>query len=97
MNSVTNKTPLAEKQKTKLKKEKQYELNKKRTLIRRQNESNRETKQNEKGQKRQNLIDEDIDIGRFFELATSNKIFINNLNLHEIKNEILQDFTGVLS
>ena len=37
---------------------------------------------------------EDIDIGRFFELATSNNIYVNNLNLHEIKNEILKDYTG---
>ena len=37
---------------------------------------------------------EDIDFGRFFELATSNKIYVNNLNLHEIKNEILQAYTG---
>ena len=37
---------------------------------------------------------DDIDLGRFFELATSNKIYVNNLNLHEIKNEILQDYTG---
>ena len=37
---------------------------------------------------------EDVDIGRFFELATSNKIYVNNLNLHEIKNEVLQGYTG---
>ena len=37
---------------------------------------------------------EDVDIGRFFELATSNKIYVNNLNLHEIKNEILQGYAG---
>ena len=37
---------------------------------------------------------DDIDLGRFFELATSNKIYVNNLNLYEIKNEILQDYTG---
>ena len=47
MNSVTNKTRLAEKLKTKkttnLQKKKQYERNK-RTLIRKQNESNREKK-----------------------------------------------------
>ena len=94
MNSVTNRTRLAEKQKTKVQKKKQYEKNKRRTLIRKQNESNREIKQNEKRQKRQNLIDEDIDLGRFFELATTNKIYVNNLNLHEIKNEILQDYTS---
>ena len=64
---------------------------KRRTLIRTQNESNRKLKENERRQKRQNLIDEDIDLGRFFELATSNKIYVNSLKLHEIKNEILQD------
>ena len=37
---------------------------------------------------------EDIDLGRFFELATSNKIYVNNLNLHEIKNETLQGYIG---
>ena len=57
---------------TKLQKKKQYELNKRRTLIRKRNESNRELKQNERRHKRQNLIDEDIDLGRFFDLAASN-------------------------
>ena len=75
MNSVTNKTRLAEKKKTKIQQKK---------LIRRQNESNREIKRNERRQKRENLV-EDFDLGRFFELATSNKIYVNNLNLHEIK------------
>ena len=85
MNSVTNKTRLTEKKKTKLQKKK---------LIRIQNESNKETKQNERRQKRENLVEEDIDLGRFFELATSNKKYVNNLNLHEIKNKILEDCTG---
>ena len=62
-------------------------------MNRRQNESNREIKRNERRQKRENMVD-DIDLGRFFELATSNKIYVNNLNLHEIKNEFLQDYTG---
>ena len=70
MNSVTNKTRLAEKKKT-----------------------NREIERNERRQKRENMVDV-IDLGRFFELATSDKIYVNNLNLHEIKNEILQDYTG---
>ena len=78
---------------TKLQKKKEYELNKRRKLIRRQNESNREKKQNERRQKRENIVD-DIDLGRFFELATSNNIYVKNLNLHEIKNEILHDYTG---
>ena len=94
MNSVRNGTRLAEKQKTKLQKKKQYEKNKRRTLITKQNESNREIKQNEKRQKIQNLVDEDNDLGRFFKLATSNKLYVNNLDLHEIKNEILHDYTS---
>ena len=28
---------------------------------------------------------EDIDLARFFEIARSNKIYVNNLKLHEIK------------
>ena len=43
--------------------------------------------------KKENIV-EDIDIGRFFELATTNRKYVNGLNLHEIKNEILGDFTG---
>ena len=46
------------------------------------------------GKKRENLVEKDIDLGRFFELATSNKIYVNGLNLHEIKNENLRDYTG---
>ena len=79
-----NKTRLAEKNKTKLQKKK---------LIRKQKESNRKIKQNERRQKRENMVD-DNDLGRIFELATSNKKYVNNLNLNEIKNEILQDYTG---
>ena len=85
MDSVTNGTRLAEKKKAKLQKKK---------LIRRRNESNGIMKQNERQQKRVNLVEEDINLGRFFELATSNKTYVNNLNLHEIKNEILQGYTG---
>ena len=73
---------------------KQYELNKRRILIRKQNESIREIKQMERRQKRQISKDEDFDLGRFSELATSHKIYVNNLNLHENENEILQDYTG---
>ena len=63
-------------------------------MIKKQNESNKETKQIERQQKNEILVEEDIDIVRFFELATSNKIHANNLNLHEIKNEFLQGYTG---
>ena len=59
--------------KTKLQKKKQYELNKRRALIREQNESNKEIKQNERRQKRENTIDGDIDLGKFSELASSEK------------------------
>ena len=66
------------------------ELKKRRTLIRKQNESDKERKQNERRQKRENRTDEDIDIGRFFELATSDKIYFNKLKIkiQEIKCEI---------
>ena len=63
-------------------------------LAENQKESNKETKRNERRQKRETLVEEDIDLGRFFESATSDKINVNNLNLFEIKNEILQDYTG---
>ena len=72
----------------------QLQKTKKKNLTREQNESNKETKQNERRQKRENIAEEDIDLGRFFELATSNKIYVNNLNLHEIKDEILQDYNN---
>ena len=38
---------------------------------------------------------EENDLGSLFELATSNKIYVNKLNLHKIKNEILVEYTGV--
>ena len=60
-------------------------------MIRSQNESNKETKQNERRQKRENMV-EDINIGKFFELATTDRHYVNALNLHEIKNEILEDY-----
>ena len=66
-----NKTQL-QKKKTKLEKKK---------LIRKQNESNKEIRRNERRQKRENIA-EDIDLGRFFELATTNRKHVNGLNLH---------------
>ena len=62
-------------------------------MIRIQNESNKETKQNERRQKRENMV-EDININRFFELATTDREFVNGLNLHEIKNDILENYTS---
>ena len=63
-------------------------------MTRKQNESNKEIKQNERRQKRENMVGEDIDLGRFFELATTIKKIVNGLYLHEIKSEILEDYTG---
>ena len=62
-------------------------------MIRIQNESNKETKQNERRQKRENLV-EDINIDRFFELATTDREYANGLNLHENKNDVLENYTG---
>ena len=62
-------------------------------MIRKQIESNEEIKQNERNQKRENIV-EDFDLGRFIELAASNEIYVNSSNLHEIKNENLQDYTS---
>ena len=47
-----------------------------------------------KENKKENIIDEDIGLGRFFELATTNKKYFNGLKLHESKNEILLDYKG---
>ena len=69
-------------------------MNRRRSLNRKQNKTNGKRKQNERKQKRKISKYEDIDSARFYELATSNKVYVNNLNLHEIKNEILQDCTG---
>ena len=64
-------------------------------MIRKQNGSIKEIKQIERKQKTENIV-EDIDLGRFFEIGSSDKIYVNNINLHENKNESLQDYTGDL-
>ena len=46
---------------------------KRRAWIKNQNESHEEIKQRERKQKRGIIIDEDNDLSRFFELATSDK------------------------
>ena len=63
-------------------------------MISKQRESNKEIEQNERRQKRENLVEKDIDLGSSFELATTNKININGLNLNQIKREILEEYTG---
>ena len=50
-------------------------------------------KQNERKQKRENFLQEDFDLGRFFELATTKQINVNRLILHEIESEILEEYT----
>ena len=67
----------------------------KRDIVRKRNEENRELKQFERLQNRKKAKqEEDIDLGRLFEITTSNKIHVNGLNLHENKIEILLDYTG---
>ena len=39
--------------------------------------------------KKENILDDDIDLVLFCELATTMKKFVNSLNLHEIKSQIL--------
>ena len=85
MNSATNETRLAEKR---------YEINKRKAFITEQNESNKEVKQNGRKQKREKLIDEEIDLGRFFELTSPDKTEVNGLNLHEIESQILLEYKG---
>ena len=71
-------------------------------MIKRLNELQLENKTNQikksnkmkEHEKKENLIDEDIDLGRFFELGTSKKVYVIGLNLHEIKRENLLDYTG---
>ena len=61
-------------------------------LIGKQNESNKKIKQYERKQKGEIVIDEDIDLGRVFELAKTTKIYVNSLNLHEITNESFLEY-----
>ena len=63
--------------------ENQYESNKRKVLFRKENETKKETKQIERKQNREKLIEEDIDLSRFFELTSSGKIYVTRLNLHE--------------
>ena len=70
------------------------QINQKQKFNRKQNESNKEIKQYEIKQERENIKDDDNDLGRSFELTTSNKIHVNGLNLHEMKNESLVECKG---
>ena len=59
----------------------------KRDIVRKRKEEKRELKQFERIQNRENLVEEDINLGRLFEFATTNKKYVNSLVLHEIENE----------
>ena len=51
-------------------------------------------KQNERKQKGENRIDEEIDSGWFYDLASPNQIYVTRLNLQDIKNQILLQYTS---
>ena len=61
------------------------------------NNENKKLSHNRKNQteKKKIMREDEVDLSRFFELATSDKIYIDNLNLHEIKNDIMRDYDGV--
>ena len=47
-----------------------------------------------KEKKRENTKDENIDFGNFFDLASSDKIYVTRLKLHENRSETLLNFAG---
>ena len=71
--------------KTNIQKKREYELNKRRNLIRKQIKANKEINQDERRRNIENMV-EVIDLGSFFELATAIKRHFSGLNLHEIEN-----------
>ena len=42
-----------------------------------------------KKQNRENVIDDEIALGRSLELATTTRMYVNSLDIYEIENEIL--------
>ena len=44
--------------------------------------------------KEKNIVDDEIDLGRFFELTTSIERYVNSINLDENTNETLEDYIG---
>ena len=50
-------------------------------------------KQYERFQNRQKVVEEDIISGRFFDLATTFEKYVNGVKLHEIENDMLDDYT----
>ena len=61
------------------------------------NNENKKLSHNRKNktEKKKIMREDEVDLSRFFELATSDKIYIDNLNLHEIKKDIMRDYDGV--
>ena len=66
-----------------------------RRLTRKHNKTNKEITQNERKQWREIILNgEYFNLGWFFELASSDKIYVTGWNLHEIKIEILLYYTS---
>ena len=63
-------------------------------MIRKQTEPNKEIKKIERKQERDNLIDENIDLGIFFKLASSDQKHVCRLNFHEVDTEFLLVYKG---
>ena len=61
------------------------------------NNENKKLSHNRKNktEKKKIMREDEVDLSRFFELATSDKIYIDNLNLHEIKNDFMRDYDDV--
>ena len=66
-------------------------------MIRKKTESKEEIKQRERKQTKETIIGDEFDSTSFFELATSDKIYVTGLNSREIKNGILLDYEVILS
>ena len=70
-------------------------MDKRRKLIKKQTEPNKKLKQHERKEKKENIIDEDFNLGRFFAIASPDEIYVTALNLHEINSEILKILTSM--
>ena len=74
------------------KREIKSEMIRKRDIVSKRNEENKELKHYEGIQNREDKNEDDFDMGWFSKIATSdNELFVDSLNLHEIRNEILGD------
>ena len=75
-------------------KENNIKISRKKYIVRKTNEENRDLEQFERIQNRKNVTEKDDNLGEFFERATSLKVHVNGIKLHEIKHEVLFDYTG---